>query len=161
MKNFVYVIGPPDGPQKIGVAGNVRKRLLAIQTGSHAPVSVAMSVEVFDGHAEHVENYAHWLLRDLRLSGEWFRVTPEQAGNAVQEAVEAVKKGERKEKLVRGKRGRPRLWSEDMVARFAAGTFERIDALLGEDEDRTDFVRAAVERELKRRERHRLASSAR
>jgi hypothetical protein len=42
---------------------------------------------------------------------------------------------------------------ERMVARFPAGTFARIDATLGQIEDRADFVRAAVERELKRRER--------
>jgi hypothetical protein len=49
--------------------------------------------------------------------------------------------------------GRKKRWSEDMVARFEAGTFERMDAVRGEDEDRTDFIREAVERELKRRER--------
>lgn len=49
--------------------------------------------------------------------------------------------------------GRPKRWSEDMQARFAAGTFARITAVLTEGEDRTDFVREAVERELKRRER--------
>lgn len=49
--------------------------------------------------------------------------------------------------------GRKRLWVEDMVARFAAGTFKRMDAARDEGEDRTDFVRAAVERELRRRER--------
>jgi hypothetical protein len=40
-----------------------------------------------------------------------------------------------------------------MVARFPEGTFERMDAVLTEKEDRTDLVREAVERELKRRER--------
>ena len=35
---------------------------------------------------------------------------------------------------------------------FPAGTFERIAALLGEKEDRTDFVRQAVEREIERRQ---------
>jgi hypothetical protein len=49
--------------------------------------------------------------------------------------------------------GRRKLWSEDMQARFPEGTFERIDAVRNEDEDRTDFVREAVERELRRRER--------
>jgi hypothetical protein len=39
-----------------------------------------------------------------------------------------------------------------MVARFPEGTFTRIEVVLGEDEDRTDFVWAAVERELVRRE---------
>jgi hypothetical protein len=47
---------------------------------------------------------------------------------------------------------RKKRWSEDMQARFPAGTFERISKVLAEYEDRTDFVRAAVERELKRRE---------
>lgn len=50
------------------------------------------------------------------------------------------------------KMGRPRKWAEDMQARFPAGTFDRVAAVLSEGEDRTDFVRAAVERELQRRE---------
>jgi hypothetical protein len=50
---------------------------------------------------------------------------------------------------------RRKKWVESMVARFARGTFERIEAVLAETEDRTDFVREAVERELKRRERER------
>jgi hypothetical protein len=41
-----------------------------------------------------------------------------------------------------------------MQARFPEGTFDRIQAVLKDDEDRTDFVREAVERELRRRERH-------
>lgn len=49
--------------------------------------------------------------------------------------------------------GRKKRWSEDMQARFAEGTFDRIDAVLAEGEDRTDFVREAVEALLKRRER--------
>ncbi len=48
--------------------------------------------------------------------------------------------------------GRPPLWSENMQARFKAGTFARIARVLNGSEDRTDFVREAVERELVRRE---------
>lgn len=48
--------------------------------------------------------------------------------------------------------GRIKRWAEDMQARFAAGTFARISNVLKPSEDRTDFVRDAVERELKRRE---------
>ncbi len=47
--------------------------------------------------------------------------------------------------------GRKKRWAEDMVARFPEGTFDRIKAVLTDGEDRTDFVRDAVERELKRR----------
>jgi hypothetical protein len=49
--------------------------------------------------------------------------------------------------------GRKKMWAQDMVARFPEGTFERIEAVLAEGEDRTDFVREAVDRELKRREK--------
>jgi hypothetical protein len=49
--------------------------------------------------------------------------------------------------------GRKKLWSEDMQARFPEGTFARIESVLREEEDRTDFIREAVERELKRREK--------
>ena len=49
--------------------------------------------------------------------------------------------------------GRKKMWAEDMQARFPEGTFARIDAVLEDDEERTAFVREAVERELKRRER--------
>lgn len=49
--------------------------------------------------------------------------------------------------------GRKKMWSEDMAARFAEGTFARMDSVRDEGEDRTDFIREAVERELKRRER--------
>jgi hypothetical protein len=49
--------------------------------------------------------------------------------------------------------GRKKMWADDMQARFAPGTFDRIEAVLEEGEDRTAFVREAVERELKRRER--------
>jgi hypothetical protein len=48
--------------------------------------------------------------------------------------------------------GRKRLWREDMQARFPEGTFRRIAGALKKTEDRTDFVREAVERELERRE---------
>lgn len=55
--------------------------------------------------------------------------------------------------------GRKKRWSEDMQARFPEGTFERIAVVLKETEDRTEFVRIAVENELKRRERSRVKQS--
>lgn len=54
--------------------------------------------------------------------------------------------------MAKKRTGRPRQWAEDMVARFPAGTFARIDAVRRREEDRTDFVREAVRRELERRE---------
>lgn len=49
--------------------------------------------------------------------------------------------------------GRPRINDEQTPARFPAGTLARIDGALAEGEKRSDFIREAVDRELKRRER--------
>jgi hypothetical protein len=49
--------------------------------------------------------------------------------------------------------GRPRINDEQTPARFPGGTLARIDAVLSEGEKRSDFIREAVERELKRRSR--------
>jgi hypothetical protein len=47
--------------------------------------------------------------------------------------------------------GRRRINEEQMPARFPAGTFARIDAVLEPGEKRADLLREAVEREVKRR----------
>jgi hypothetical protein len=49
--------------------------------------------------------------------------------------------------------GRKRINEEQTPARFPAGTLERIDAVLEDGEKRSDLIRNAVERELKRREK--------
>jgi metal-responsive CopG/Arc/MetJ family transcriptional regulator len=51
------------------------------------------------------------------------------------------------------KMGRKQINHEQMPARFPAGTLDRMDAVLDEGEKRSDLIREAVERELKRRER--------
>lgn len=47
--------------------------------------------------------------------------------------------------------GRPKINDEQMPARFTAGTLAKIDAALNDGETRSDLLRLAVERELKRR----------
>ena len=49
--------------------------------------------------------------------------------------------------------GRTQINSEQMPGRFPEGTLARIDAVLEEKEGRAAFLREAVERELKRREK--------
>ncbi len=49
--------------------------------------------------------------------------------------------------------GRKKINEEQTPARFPAGTLARIDAILDEKEKRSDLIREAVERELKRRQR--------
>jgi hypothetical protein len=44
--------------------------------------------------------------------------------------------------------GRKKRWPERVGAKFAAGTLDRIAAALADGEERTAFIREAVEREL-------------
>lgn len=48
---------------------------------------------------------------------------------------------------------RPQINHESMPARLPEGTLARMDAVLSPKEKRSDLVREAIERELKRRER--------
>lgn len=51
--------------------------------------------------------------------------------------------------------GRKKRWTERILLPLAMGTVARIDAVLEAGETRLDLVRAAVDRELRRRERER------
>ncbi|WP_443021591.1 YlcI/YnfO family protein [Sphingobium sp. AntQ-1] len=51
-----------------------------------------------------------------------------------------------------GHAGRPRINGEKTMARFPDGTLGRIKAVLREGENQSDFLRDAVELELRRRE---------
>lgn len=151
-RSFVYVIGDPEGPQKVGLAANVNRRLLHLQIGNHRPLVCAARFDIAADQVGEVERYAHWLLRPRHIRGEWFDVTPAEAGDAVRKAIDAVARGLLAPSDTPGGPGRQKRWSEDMQARFPEGTFARIAAVLADGEDRTDFVREAVERELARRE---------
>lgn len=51
------------------------------------------------------------------------------------------------------KGGRKKQWTEQLRLPLAAGTIARIDASLADGEARLDFIRGAIEREIKRRGR--------
>ena len=89
---FVYVIAAsPAGPSKIGVAAEPRKRLGALQTGSHVPLSLHY-VEPIGDAAATVEREVHRALATKRCSGgsEWFNVAPEEARIVIRAAAAAA-----------------------------------------------------------------------
>lgn len=49
--------------------------------------------------------------------------------------------------------GRPKLWGETMLLNLPEGAKARIDAVLREDEDRSDLMREAFEKEVALREK--------
>jgi hypothetical protein len=87
---YVYVIGTPSGPFKIGVATDLKARLGSIQTGSHSRISVIYAAVVPKSQAYAVETHAHEQLKSVRLSGEWFNTSAEIAQKTVSKAAKSV-----------------------------------------------------------------------
>jgi hypothetical protein len=142
---YLYVLGIDGGPYKVGWAEDVKRRAkyLTYPAGSK---EIAHTVPVPYKYALYAERYAHWLLRDHHYRNEWFNVDLEKAVEAVTKAVSLDFK---RMGLI------PTLLDRHTAFRFEAGTMARIDAVLdhGSMEKRSAFIREAVERELKRRER--------
>lgn len=144
----LYVMGEADGPRKIGIARDVRKRLHAIRSSSLLEASVLHERELGDD-AWRVEAHAHKLLKAQRIRGEWFDVTTEAAIAAIEAALLKVAAGEPVVRSV----GRKKEFEENVRLPLAKGTTSRMDAVLEPGEPRLSLIREAIEREIKRRER--------
>lgn len=89
----VYVISAPDGPQKIGIAGDPARRLATLRTATPAALVLHQAIPMTRVEALAVEAHAHWLLREQMAQGEWFSITPEAAVSAVMRAIADVQAG--------------------------------------------------------------------
>ncbi|MHC2016282.1 GIY-YIG nuclease family protein [Methylobacterium sp. CM6247] len=152
---FLYVIGSrEDGPHKVGLSVDPGRRLKGLQTGNPRRLVVKRAAPSPTNDASAVERYAHYLLRESAILGEWFNVTEEAAWVALVAATEAVANGlSAPGRPGFGGAGRPMLWPDKIVAPLPKGSLARMEAVLQPAEDKTDFLRTAVEAELKRRER--------
>lgn len=91
MSSFLYVIAESDaGPCKVGHAANPRTRLALLQTGNPRRITLEYMAAV--GDAETAEQFAHTVLWETRILGEWFDVGVERATAAVRLAVQEVEK---------------------------------------------------------------------
>ncbi len=89
----VYVIHEVDAPGvcKIGVAGDLAKRLMYLQCGTWRRLTIAFASEVPTKASAHaVERVVHQYLAVHHVRGEWFRVTPDHANQAVAEAIASL-----------------------------------------------------------------------
>lgn len=76
---YVYLLRAGENHYKVGVAVNVAKRLVGVQTGNPLPVEVVCVRLATD--AEEFERTIHQSLHERKLNGgtEWFELTPQQA----------------------------------------------------------------------------------
>ena len=151
---YLYVVGAADGPVKIGYSMVPAARLEALAKESGQKVFLAGEWPIDTRIAPAAERYVHWQLREHHIRREWFNVSQEIAVQTIQAALaKSTEFSEWDRVPALTGAGRKIRYAEQMQMRFPAGIFARIEAVLTEDEDRTDFVREAVARELKRREK--------
>jgi hypothetical protein len=129
------------GPIKIGHALEPYKRRYDFQIASADPIEV---LAVVDGGRPE-EQAIHKLFSHLHIRGELFRPADD-----LLEYIQLMPKHEKPEPKTRG---RPQINEEQIPARLPGGTKDRIERVLMEKESIAAFIREAVERELKRRER--------
>lgn len=145
--HYIYVIGTSDGPVKIGRSINPDRRLkdyIRERSEQHFifgkwPVGARIALSV--------ERYVHWQLRRHHIQSEWFNVARQTAIVAVREAIK------RRAEFGDQWNAIPALEPNGLRMQSKAGTLKKIDALRAGKETRADFIREAVEREIKRRER--------
>lgn len=81
---YLYVIGSPLGPVKIGFSSNPRSRLAQIRTASPVPVDIHACFDV-GNYPQEIERMVHFALRESRQAGEWFDIAAEQAVEVIKE----------------------------------------------------------------------------
>jgi hypothetical protein len=72
LSSFVYLIGPPDGPYKIGRAVDLRRRHVNLQAGSPVPIAARHWWLMSGPQATRMEHDMHRLFRWAKRHGEWF-----------------------------------------------------------------------------------------
>jgi hypothetical protein len=90
----VYAIAAGSNAVKIGRSQKPAERMASLQTAHYEPLKLAFSLPCDEAQAALIERFAHVMLREKRLAGEWFGVTVEEATQAIQAALERVRNGE-------------------------------------------------------------------
>ena len=74
-KSFIYIIGPENGPYKIGHSVNPDKRCSQLQTGRLEKIRVLYTKEIDKEIVEVIEKLIHKQLSVHKVRGEWFNLS--------------------------------------------------------------------------------------
>ena len=85
----VYVMKVEDGPVKVGIATNPRRRLGTIQSAIWKPITIYALIKCRTPDAHIIEALAQNRLRPRHLRGEWFDCEAEKAREEVLAAAKA------------------------------------------------------------------------
>lgn len=150
---YVYIIGSENGPMKVGHTIDVSRRLRNHQRNSPQPLHVIATWNCGTAvDAQAAERYCHWLLREYRVQGEWFSVSPDVAVRVISNAL-----GEKQTqahpgtpKHLRNKAGRPSLGVKATTVRLSPEDLAEIEGIAGPRRV-SEFIRDVVKAELNRR----------
>lgn len=92
-KAFLYVIGPAEGAQKVGLSRDPAVRLSDLRVSNGLDLILHHTAPVDARDVLMAEKYAHALLWTKHARGEWFHVSPSQAQRAVDLAAAGVAEG--------------------------------------------------------------------
>lgn len=90
MQQKVYLL-ESDGFYKIGVADNITKRIRNLQTGNPHKINLVAACKFDKPH--DLELGLHNLLKNVRDTGEWFRLNSAQA-ELLKDTLSAIDKGD-------------------------------------------------------------------
>jgi len=86
--SYIYVICEKDqSPVKIGFSHNPEGRLKQLQTGHPSVLTLHFKEEIDDSLVKVLERIIHKENRHHRLSGEWFKLTPDEATSEIKHAI--------------------------------------------------------------------------
>lgn len=84
---YLYVMGPDNGPYKVGIADDVYRRQTSVQTGSPVDIIIHSLAKAVDRYsAENIEQLIHAELRPYLARGEWFNANINIINNAFNNA---------------------------------------------------------------------------
>lgn len=73
-QSYIYVIGPENGPYKIGFSSNPLGRCRQLQTGHSQPLKIHYTREIDVSKVKGMEKIIHKQIAYMRVRGEWFDV---------------------------------------------------------------------------------------
>jgi hypothetical protein len=88
-RRYVYFVISESGHIKIGIANNVKKRMIIMRTDNPYPIKLLGKIKA-EGHPE---NEIHKMFSQYRVRGEWFMDVPE-----IRKFIEKYKMGKHKKK---------------------------------------------------------------
>ncbi|GEP11759.1 GIY-YIG nuclease family protein [Methylobacterium gnaphalii] len=92
---YVYAIRRRDGAIKLGHSSDLANRMAVLESGGLRDLEVLTWLERPRADAVAIEKLCHWIGRERRVDGEWFRISRKEAAAIIAAAEQRFDDGER------------------------------------------------------------------